>query len=129
MNRLVVMTFVLGLVAGACSADRAADEVGDFSDIAVAPPVIEFDPSGTAATLLVSTSQDVVCAVSYGVDEPFGSIATDQDMAGAGHSDHRPVMSGLQPGTEYHYRLQGVATDGRIYRSEVMTFTTPSVEP
>jgi hypothetical protein len=33
------------------------------------------------------------------------------------------------PGTEYQYRLQRVAADGKIYRSEVMTFTTPSAEP
>jgi hypothetical protein len=35
-------------------------------------------------------------------------------------------MTGLQPDTEYQYRLQGVAADGNIYRSEVLTFTTRS---
>ncbi len=34
-------------------------------------------------------------------------------------------MSGLKPDTVYQYRLQGVGSDGNIYRSETMTFTTP----
>ena len=118
---------VIGLAVSACSADPGT-EIGDFSSIAESDPVIEFDPSGTVATLRVTTNLDAVCAVTYGIDGPSGSIATDQDMGVGGHSDHRAVMTGLQPGTEYKYRLQGVATDGVIYRSEVMTFTTPDAE-
>lgn len=116
----------VGLVVGACSGVEDSDSIGDFSEIAISDPVIDFDPSGTAATLLMTTTLNAVCAVAYGIDGPSGSIATDQDMGGGGgHSDHRAVMTGLQPGTEYQYRLQGVAADGMIYRSEVMTFTTP----
>ncbi len=42
--------------------------------------------------------------------------------------EHRVVLSGLEPGTEYQYRLQGVGADGRLYRSEVFTFRTPAAE-
>lgn len=120
------MILAVGLLVVACSGTEDSDSIGDFSEIAVSDPVIEFDPSGTAATLLVTTTVDAVCAVAYGIDGPSGSIATDQDMgAGGGHSDHRAVMTDLQPGAEYQYRLQGVAADGVIYRSDVMTFTTP----
>jgi hypothetical protein len=125
-RRIAIPILILGLAVAACSASDA-DVILDFSEIAASDPVIEFDPSGTAATLRVTTILDAVCAVAYGTDGPFGSIATDQDMgAGAGHSEHRAVMTGLQPYTEYQYRLQGVAADGNIYRSEVLTFTTPS---
>ncbi len=124
-SRLLFPIVALGLVVAACSGAGAKDDIGDFSVIAASDPVIEFDPSGTAAMLRVTTTQDAVCAVAYGIDGPSGSIATDQDMGIGGHSDHQALMTDLQPATEYEYRLQGVAADGRIYRSEVMTFTTP----
>lgn len=37
-----------------------------------------------------------------------------------------PVLAGLRPETTDRYRLQGVAADGNLYRSEVLTFTTPA---
>lgn len=43
-----------------------------------------------------------------------------------GHSEHRVVLSELDPDTEYQYRLQGVGSDGRLYRSEVFIFRTPA---
>jgi len=117
----------LGLVLVACSNGAAGGEIRNFSDIAESDPIIEFDPSGTAATLRVTTNQDAVCAVAYGIDGPFGAIATDTDMgAGGGHDDHSALMTGLEPETEYQYRLQGVAADGLLYQSEVFTFTTPA---
>ena len=36
-----------------------------------------------------------------------------------------PLLSGLEPGTTYYYRVQGVDDNGTIYVSDVMTFTTP----
>ena len=59
------------------------------------------------------------------LDEAFGSLAVDNDMDGGAHSEHHPVLGGLEPDTEYQYRLQGTAPDGTIYVSEVMTFSTP----
>ena len=47
-------------------------------------------------------------------------------MGGGAHADHQAVMTGLRPETTYQYRLQGVAADGNLYRSEVFTFTTPA---
>lgn len=128
-HRFSIAILVLGVGLAACSTDEAAGTVADFGDIVVTDPVLEFDPSGTTATLIVSTTLNAVCAVTYGIDGPFGFIATDSDMgAGSGHRDHRPMMTGLQPGTEYQYRLQGVAEDGLIYQSAVFTFTTPSAD-
>ena len=117
---------VVGLViVGACSSGEGSD-VRSFDEIAVSPPSVEVDASGTFATLTVITSIDAVCAVAYGPDESMGSLATDQDMGGAGHDHHTAVMTGLTPGTEYTYRLQGVGPDGVLYQSEILTFTTPA---
>ncbi len=125
MKRRALLATVL--VAAACSGSTNSADVRPFSDIALTEPQIVFDPSGTAATLTVATAIDAVCAVSYGIGSPSGAIATDQDMGGgAGHDDHSALMTGLMPETEYQYRLQGVDADGSLYRSEIMTFTTPA---
>lgn len=122
----VIVTFVL-VGASACATEPPSSDVRPFSAITQSDPVIEFDPSGTAATLRVTTNQAAVCAVAYGTEGPFGAIATDQDMgAGGGHDDHAALMTGLVPETAYQYRLQGVGADGQLYRSEIMTFTTPA---
>lgn len=113
------------LVVAACQGGAGGDEVADFVEIAAEGPVIEFDSSGTIATLGVTTTIDAVCAVTYGTGAELGQIATDDDMSGGPHREHRVLMTGLQPDTEYVYRLQGVGSDGRLYRSELMRFRTP----
>lgn len=123
-NRVLLSASMIAIAVAACGGS-AADEIVPFAEIAVAGPDIETDPSGTVATLTVETSIDAICAVAYGVGEPVGSIATDREMAPEGHDDHRVVLSGLEPDTEYSYRLQGVGADGRLYRSDAFTFRTP----
>lgn len=122
------MTGVLlvAILAAACqTTPDSAGEVSDFAEIAAAGPIIEPHPSGTAATLRVTTTIDAVCAVAFGETENLGRLATDQDMGAAGHSDHEVALGGLTPDTEYFYRLQGVGVDGHLYRSELLTFRTP----
>lgn len=120
------MLVLIAILAAACQADPGPNgEVFDFAEIASEGPVIEPDSSGTSATLRVTTSIDAVCAVAFGESEDLGMLATDQEMGGAGHSDHEVVLGGLSPDTEYFYRLQGVGIDGRLYRSELLTFRTP----
>ena len=116
----VAVVLVLGLMAAANAA-----EVRDFEEITASDVVITLDPSGRAAILEVDTTIDAACSVVYGTDASFGQIAVDSDMDGGAHSDHSPVLGGLEPGTTYQYRLQGTATDGTLYVSEVMTFETP----
>jgi major membrane immunogen (membrane-anchored lipoprotein) len=121
LHARVVLAVVLLTGCGASD-----DGVASFDLIGVSGPDVEIDPSGTAAILTVETSIDAVCAVSYGIEAPAGNIATDREMDPEGHTEHRVVLSGLQPETEYAYRLQGVASDGRLYRSDVFTFRTPT---
>jgi len=121
------MAFALAvsLLATACASGDTG-ELGDFAEILAGEVTIAPDESGQTATLTVVTNIDAVCAVAYGPTEALGSLATDQDMGGGAHDDHQAVMTGLNPETTYYYRLQGVGIDGRLYRSDLMTFTTPS---
>lgn len=120
----VGVALVLVLVACAGGATDAPDPA-DFSEIAVGEPVMTADPTGTSAILTVSTSVEAVCAVAFGETERLGSLATDQDMGGRGHSEHNAVLTELTPDTDYFYRLQGVGPDGRLYQSELFRFRTP----
>lgn len=98
-------------------------------DVFIEAPVVVPDISGTSATLQVSTELDMACAVVFGTDEQLGDgIATDADMGGGAHTDHAAVMAGLEPDTEYYYRVQGSGSDGNLYRSELMAFRTPPAD-
>jgi hypothetical protein len=107
-------------------ADAPAVGARDFTEILEGSVAVEVDLSGTEAVLLIDTTIDVACSVAYGPTTAFGSLATDADMAGGAHSDHHPVLTGLEPGTSVYWRVQGAAPDGTIYISDVMEFTTPS---
>lgn len=120
---LVSSIFALSIVVTACGG--TTDGVIAFDEIARGEAVMTSASSGLTASLTVETTIDAVCAVAFGETEDLGHLATDLDMGGVGHSDHAAVLSGLRPNTEYFYRLQGVAADGRLFQSELMTFRTP----
>lgn len=86
--------------------------------------VTNFTNDGSA-TLPIHTNIPVACTIVYGKTPQFGSVSLDQDMAGGTHSDHNPLLSGLEPETEYYFRVQGVDSAGVIYISDTMTFTAP----
>jgi hypothetical protein len=89
--------------------------------------VTNFENDGTA-TLPIHTKIPVACTIVYGKTPQFGSLSLDQDMAGGAHADHNPLLSGLEPETTYYFRVQGVDASGRVYISDVLTFTTPPRE-
>ncbi len=134
MSRLhfAALTLVT-LIAAACTSNepapadplladytfRSVDEIIDTELL-----VTNFAGDGTAS-LPIQTTVPVACTIVYGKTPAFGSLTLDQDMAGGTHSDHNPLLVGLEPATEYYFRVQGVDDDGNVYLSEVMTFTTP----
>ncbi len=112
-----------------CSPQGSPDQETDvrpITEILVSEPVFTNIGPNTA-TLLVETDIPVACSVVYGKTSEYGQIATDTDMAGGGHQDHQPLLTGLQPDTQYYVRLQGVGPDGTLYRSEEYTFRTTDV--
>ncbi len=129
---LLVVITVLGIVLllddpesdnGGPSGSASA-QVFNFEEILDGEIVVEVAAESSTAVVSVSTSIDVVCAVSYGPTSALGGLSTDTDMAGGGHSVHQPLLVGLEPDTEYFYRLQGVGADGRIFASELLSFRT-----
>ncbi len=91
----------------------------------LALPIEIIDLQATSATVGVLTTVDVACVVVFGTDETFGSLALDETMDGAAHREHRVVLRGLEPETDYVYRLQGSDPAGNFYVSEVLAFRTP----
>ncbi len=108
----------------ACGAPAPSASVRPLADILVKGP--EFvDVRPDSSTVRLQTRIPVACAAVYGETTAYGKIATDTDMAGAGHQDHHPVLAGLKPDTVYHIRFQGSGPDGTLYVSDDFTFRTP----
>lgn len=95
------------------------------------PQMINITPN--QATLTFVSNIPVACSVIYGTDDTYGMIAQDPNMAGGAITDHNPLLVGLEPDTEYFYRLQGFDANGVMYISDPATFRTLSeaeeVEP
>jgi hypothetical protein len=123
---------VVGLAACSSTSDPPAPAAAVLAAEGVfeAAPVIAVDPSGTSATLSVSTDLEMACAVVFGRSEELGDgITTDADMGGGAHTSHAAVMTDLEPDTLYYYRVQGSGSDGRLYRSDLKTFRTAAAVP
>jgi len=130
---LVPLVLAVGLLAAGCSssADDTADvtaatdqEVLAVEDILVDEPVFTNGANGVV-TLQLGTTVDVGCNIVFGPDPSFGTLATDQDMAGGAHDLHTVLLGELEPGSVVHYRLQGADEQGRLYRSQPATFVVP----
>ena len=122
---LCAVLFVLATPALAQTAKAPPLAVRPIEDVFTDGPPRIADLSEQDGTLLFVSSVPLACSVVYGETPAFGQVAVDQDMAGGAHTDHHPAISGLQPDTLYHYRVQGTAADGALYASSVMTFRTP----
>ncbi len=87
-----------------------------------APEIV--DITGSDARLTFVSSIPLACSVVYGKTTEFGSIASDPDMNGAAIIDHNPILTGLEPDTEYFYRVQGSDSAGNIYWAGTQSFMT-----
>lgn len=128
--RMSACAVALMFALAGCTGDSEQPVVHPAADVIDGDIVVRPSPDGTSATVQVTTSIDMVCAVVYGTTAELGDgIATDADMGGGAHTDHAAVLTGLEPDTEYHLRVQGSGSDGRLYRSELLTFRTPATGP
>jgi hypothetical protein len=132
------LVVALVVLAGCDSAGQSAtgsastpvsqgSQVKDLSAILVDGPTF-VDLKADSVTVKLDTSIPVVCAAAYGTTTSYGELATDANMGGTGHTNHLPLLGGLQPDTEYHLRMQGVGADGTLYRSKDYTFKTPPAQ-
>ena len=129
---IIGMCLLLALSLTACSSAVIDDATGQLHAYSFRPidDIVESELSVTnfandgSATLPIHTTIPVACTLVYGTTPQFGSLTLDQDMAGGTHSDHSPLLTGLEPETLYFFRMQGVDESGVIYLSQAMTFTT-----
>ena len=133
LRALVVPASAALLVLAGCGGSEPSEsgeqEVLAAEQVFAEEPVVVPDASGTTAVLRVTTELDMACAVVFGQAETLGDgIATDADMGGGAHTDHQAVMTGLEPGKQYFYRVQGSGADGNLYRSDLMSFRTPEAD-
>ena len=103
-------------------------DIRPLEDVYTSGPPQITEITDSDAVLLFESSRPLACSVIYGESTSYGSISVDQDMGDGAHINHHPILTGLEPDTEYHYRLQGDAADGTIYLSDDMTFRTPATE-
>jgi hypothetical protein len=133
----LVFTFIIAACGSNAPANTLSTEAGNPNpayDIrpleeayASGPPQL-IDITATDAVLIFQSSVPLACSVVYGKTTDYGQLSLDTDMNGGAHTDHHPILSGLEPDTEYVYRLQGTAPDGTIYISENGTFRTLPAE-
>ena len=130
MNRRILWTVVaLSLVLAACGGQTSGgksvlplEEIpGDFEGPSVT------DDTGTSVVVRFTSGVPTACNVTYGTDTNYGAIATDMIMGGATH-EHDVTLTGLTPGTTYHYRVNLTDEQARLYQSQDLTFTTSAAE-
>lgn len=126
---------VAGLALAACqptpsatgdldAAPGALPGVRPVAEVSVGGPPRIVDISAVSAVLRFESSVPLACSVVYGKTTTYGQISVDQHMGAGAHTEHTPLLSGLEPDTEHHYRVQGAAADGTLYVGEGATFRT-----
>jgi hypothetical protein len=89
------------------------------------PPVI----SGVAvngSTVSWTTDEAATTQVEYGTTTTYGSATTPDATRSTAHSQ---TLTGLSPGTLYHYRVKSADAAGNVATSADATFTTAAAPP
>jgi hypothetical protein len=104
-------------IAGAGGLVSAAAAVVPITVSAITPSGI----TGSAATINWTTNKGADSQVAYGSTAAYGSLTTLDPTQVTSHS---VVLTGLTPGTTYHYQVMSRDASGSVAASGDFTFTT-----
>jgi phosphodiesterase/alkaline phosphatase D-like protein len=82
--------------------------------------------SASSVTISWTSNEPATAQVEYGTTASFG-LATAE--GGALATSHSVQLTGLMPGTTYHYRVRSRDADGNVMSSSAGTFMTGSAPP
>jgi predicted phosphodiesterase len=77
-------------------------------------------PTRESITVMWQTSVPGTSMVEYGVTQPFDLLVDRAELA----TIHEVPLVQLKPNTKYFYRVTSKLTDGKVLRSNVLTFST-----
>ena len=81
-------------------------------------------PTNTTATVTWATDEPSTSQISYGTTSGYGSETTPAPALVTSHSQ---TLTGLLPGTIYHYRVRSADAAGNVASSADATFTTSTL--
>ncbi len=133
MRPLSVLILALALVAVACGGDDADDGASNsilpFELIQASDFTFEVDPfDATRGVFHVTTTVPMICSITWGETADLGNLNNSLTMNGTGIIQHDVPLPGAEAGKTYYFTVQGSTADGRVFRSEMATFTLPEVE-
>ena len=74
----------------------------------------------TSVTITWTTNESATSRVDYGETTGYGQQQTQTSLI----TSHQVALSGLQPGTMYHYQVDSTDSSGNLAESSDFTFTT-----
>lgn len=98
-------------------------EVHRFEEVQASGMLFEADPTDPSrAVFRVTTTEPMICAIVWGPEASYARFNNSLAMNGTGIEQHDVILPDVEPGTEYHYIVQGTTADGTLYRSEPAGF-------
>lgn len=97
-----------------------------FSTVQATDFAFENDPAFPDRGIFrVTTTEPMICAIVWGETAALGRFNNSLEMNGTGIAEHNVFLPKAEPGATYFYRVQGSTADGRLFQSELATFTLP----
>lgn len=125
MRRLAWIPILVIVLAGVVVISSRAGSIQSLDrlpgGIGSGPSVEETTDS--SAVIALMTGAPAFCQVNYGSTPQYGEMRRMTMMSGP-MTDHRILLPGLQPDTEYHFRLTAVDVEARVFQSRDLTFKT-----
>jgi hypothetical protein len=123
--RIASGLLALTLIATACGSDDNG-AVLPFTQIQASEFSFELDPlDPVRAIFRVTTTEPSICSITWGPTEALGNQNNSLSMNGTGIVQHDVILPGIEPGGTYFFTVQGATADGRLFKSDLATFTLP----